>query len=133
MIAVFAVSVAANKSAVTVYPAKIEQADMSGGIFEREIGEVSHFRRMWIRFFEALGRVTYSMSDDIVALYEANRLRQINDGAPAERTSNIPNGIDVQKFAALRPQRPATPPPIFCLIGRVVPIKDIKSQPKLTR
>lgn len=97
------------------------------GIFEREVGEVSHFRRMWIRFFEALGRVTYSMSDDIVALYEANRLRQINDGAPAERTCNIPNGIDVQKFAALRPLRPKTPPPIFCLIGRVVPIKDIKT------
>ncbi len=97
------------------------------GIFEREVGEVSHFRRMWIRFFEALGRVTYSMSDDIVALYEANRLRQINDGAQEERTCNIPNGIDVQKFAALRPLRPETPPPIFCLIGRVVPIKDIKT------
>lgn len=97
------------------------------GIFEREVGDVSHFRSMWIRFFEALGRVTYSMSDDIVALYEANRLRQINDGAAEERTSNIPNGIDVQKFAALRPLRPETPPPIFCLIGRVVPIKDIKT------
>ena len=36
MIAVFAVSVAANKSAVTVSPAKIARADMSGGIFERE-------------------------------------------------------------------------------------------------
>lgn len=95
--------------------------------FERGIGEMSHFRKMWIRFFEALGRVTYSMSDEIVALYEANRQRQITDGAPAERTCNIPNGIDVARFAPLRQQRPGTPPPIFCLIGRVVPIKDIKT------
>lgn len=95
--------------------------------FDRELGEVSHFRRMWIRFFEALGRVTYSMSDDIVALYEANRLRQISDGAPPERTRNIPNGIDVGRFAPLRTQRPVDIPPVFCLIGRVVPIKDIKT------
>jgi glycosyltransferase involved in cell wall biosynthesis len=95
--------------------------------FERELGEISHFRRMWIRFFEALGRVTYSMSDDIVALYEANRLRQISDGAPAERTCNIANGIDVDRFAPLRAQRPQAVPPVFCLIGRVVPIKDIKT------
>ncbi len=97
------------------------------GAFEKDIAEISYFRRMWIRFFEALGRVTYHMADDIVALYEANRLRQVADGAPAERTCNVPNGIDIARFAPLRTQRPATPPPIFCLIGRVVPIKDIKT------
>lgn len=99
----------------------------NSGTFERELGEISHFRRMWIRFFEALGRVTYSMADDIVALYDENRLRQISDGAPAERTHNIPNGIDIERFAPLRAQRPQQIPPVFCLIGRVVPIKDIKT------
>lgn len=95
--------------------------------FDRELGEVSHFRRMWIRFFEALGRVTYSMADDIVALYDSNRLRQISDGAPAERTHNIPNGIDVARYAPLRAERPDSVPPVFCFIGRVVPIKDLKT------
>ncbi len=99
----------------------------NNGTFERELGEISHFRRMWIRFFEALGRVTYTMADDIVALYEENRLRQINDGAPAEHTHNIPNGIDIERFAPLREQRPEKVPQVFCLIGRVVPIKDIKT------
>ncbi len=99
----------------------------NSGTFERELGEISHFRRMWIRFFEALGRVTYSMADDIVALYEENRLRQISDGAPPERTHNIPNGIDIERFAPLRAQRPQSVPQVFCLIGRVVPIKDIKT------
>lgn len=96
-------------------------------VFERDPSRVSYFRQLWIRFFEHLGYVTYQAADDIVALYEANRQRQLQDGAPPERTSNIPNGIDVERFAPLRAQRQATPPPVLCLIGRVVPIKDIKT------
>jgi glycosyltransferase involved in cell wall biosynthesis len=96
-------------------------------VFERDPSRVSYFRQLWIRFFEHLGYVTYQASNDIVALYEANRQRQLTDGAPPERTSNIANGIDVEKFAALRVDWPDGPPPIMCLIGRVVPIKDIKT------
>lgn len=96
-------------------------------VFERDPSRVSYFRQLWIRFFEHLGYVTYQAADDILALYEANRQRQLLDGAPPERTANIPNGIDIARFAPLRALRPATPPPILCLIGRVVPIKDIKT------
>jgi glycosyltransferase involved in cell wall biosynthesis len=96
-------------------------------VFERDPSRVSYFRQLWIRFFEHLGYVTYQAADDIVALYEANRQRQLLDGAPPERSSNIPNGIDVDRFAPLRLLRPAIPPPVLCLIGRVVPIKDIKT------
>ena len=96
-------------------------------VFQRDPTEISYFRQLWIRFFQALGTRCYDSSDHIVALFEANRLRQIEDGAPAERTRNIPNGVNVARFAALRAERPASPPPILCLIGRVVPIKDIKT------
>jgi polysaccharide biosynthesis protein PelF len=96
-------------------------------VFERDPSRVSYFRQLWIRFFEHLGYVTYQAADDIVALYEANRQRQLADGAPAERTSNIANGIDIARFAALRQPWPDGPPPVLCLIGRVVPIKDIKT------
>jgi glycosyltransferase involved in cell wall biosynthesis len=82
---------------------------------------------MWIRFFEWLGRLTYDAADPIIALYEANRLRQVADGAPDGRTQNIPNGIALARFAPLRALRPAEPPPVLCLIGRVVPIKDVKT------
>lgn len=95
--------------------------------FERDPSQGSYYRELWIRFFEHLGQLTYQSADHIVALYEANRQRQVLDGAPAERTSCIPNGIDVQRFAPLRAQRPVDPPPVLCLIGRVVPIKDIKT------
>lgn len=97
------------------------------GVFERNPGQISYFRQLWIRFFETLGYLTYQAADDITALYEANRQRQLKDGAPAERTQCIPNGIDIARYAPLRAQRPAAPPPILCLIGRVVTIKDVKT------
>lgn len=96
-------------------------------VFQRDPTEISYFRQLWIRFFQALGTRCYDSADHIVALFEANRLRQIEDGAPAARTCNIPNGVNVPRFAALRAQRAPSPPPVLCLIGRVVPIKDIKT------
>jgi glycosyltransferase involved in cell wall biosynthesis len=51
----------------------------------------------------------------------------VRDGAAAERTRNIPNGVNLARLAALRAQRPGAPPPVLCLIGRVVPIKDVKT------
>lgn len=96
-------------------------------VFQRDPTELSYFRQLWIRFFEWLGRMCYDSADPIIALYETNRLRQVADGAAAERTFNIPNGISLKRFAPLRDLRPATPPPVLCLIGRVVPIKDIKT------
>lgn len=97
------------------------------GVFEKDASQISYFRDLWIRFFEALGRICYESAQQIVALYEVNRLRQITDGAPATRTRNIPNGVDFPRLSALRHLRSATPPPVLCLIGRVVPIKDIKT------
>ena len=95
--------------------------------FSKDPAEIGYLRALWIRFFESLGRMCYSASDDIVALYETNRLRQVADGAAAERTRNIPNGIDLPRLEKLRALRPLDPPPILCLLGRVVPIKDLKT------
>ena len=96
--------------------------------FDRDPAEIGYLRQLWIRFFESLGRMCYAAADDIVSLYEANRLRQIADGAPAERTQCVPNGIDLPRLAALRAKRPAgDPPQVLCLLGRVVPIKDVKT------
>lgn len=96
-------------------------------VFQKDPTELSYFRQVWIRFFEWLGRLCYDAADPIIALYETNRLRQVADGAPAKRTCNIPNGISLKRMAPLRDQRPPNPPPVLCLIGRVVPIKDVKT------
>ena len=97
------------------------------GAFERDISKISYFRELWVRFFEALGKLAYDAAGDIVALYETNRQRQIADGAQASRTRNIPNGVDVDALAPLVEKRVVRPRNVVALIGRVVPIKDIKT------
>ncbi|BEV71942.1 MULTISPECIES: GT4 family glycosyltransferase PelF [unclassified Paludibacterium] len=96
-------------------------------VFERDAAQIGYFRDLWMRFFMALGQMCYDSASDIVALYEGNRQRQIGDGAPEEKTCTIPNGIQLERFARLRDLRPAAIPPVLCLIGRVVPIKDVKT------
>ena len=93
----------------------------------REATEIGYLKNLWIRFFGSLGRMCYAAADPIVALYENNRLRQVADGAEDARTTNIPNGIDIARFLHVRAARPERPPPVLCLIGRVVPIKDVKT------
>jgi glycosyltransferase involved in cell wall biosynthesis len=82
---------------------------------------------LWIKFFESIGRLIYQASDPIVSLYEANRKRQVDDGACPERTQVIPNGISTENFSSVRMQRTKEIPLVVGLLGRVVPIKDIKT------
>jgi glycosyltransferase involved in cell wall biosynthesis len=84
-------------------------------------------RETWVRFFEGLGRLAYDASGRIVSLFEGNRRRQVADGARTERTVVVPNGIDVPRFSALRTLRPSPPPRVVGLVGRVVPIKDVRT------
>ena len=95
--------------------------------FQRDPTELSYFRQLWIRFFEWMGRLSYDAADPIIALYETNRARQITDGAAADRTQVIPNGVSIARLAPLRAERGDAIPPVLCLIGRVVPIKDVKN------
>jgi glycosyltransferase involved in cell wall biosynthesis len=88
---------------------------------------IGHVRQMWIRFFEVLGKATYDAATPIVSLYAGNRDRQVKDGADTARTRIVPNGIDLERFATLRSKRPQAIPPVLGLVGRVVPIKDIKT------
>jgi glycosyltransferase involved in cell wall biosynthesis len=84
-------------------------------------------RSLWIRYFEGLGRLTYRSASPIISLYAGNRARQLEDGADAEHTRIIVNGIDVQRFAPALAAREPKPPHVIGLIGRVVPIKDVKT------
>lgn len=94
---------------------------------QRSQTEISYFRDLWIRFFETIGRFCYDASGNIVSLYEGARQREILDGARPEKTRVVPNGIDLERFAPLRGLRPAEPPQVVALLGRIVPIKDIKT------
>ncbi len=88
---------------------------------------MGYLRQTWIRFFRSLGRMSYSAADHIYTLYNGNRLRQIEDGCPEEHLTIIPNGVSVTNLSKIRRADDAPVPPVLALIGRIVPIKDIKT------
>ncbi len=84
-------------------------------------------RRLWIGFYEGLGRLTYHYANPITSLFGGSQQRQIRDGASADKTIITPNGIDLNRFEAAYLQRPDEIPKVIGFIGRIVPIKDVKT------
>lgn len=83
-------------------------------------------RDMWVQAFEAYARTCYQTCDQVITLYEDNQNVQKLLGASADRCRVIANGIDVERFAHLSPAADDERP-TMALIGRVVPIKDVKA------
>ena len=81
---------------------------------------------LWIDTFVAYSRAVYSTASFIVTLFEGNQEMQKRDGAPSERLRVIPNGIDFDRYAAVARADKGRKPTV-ALIGRVVPIKDVKT------
>lgn len=87
---------------------------------------VADLRDVWMRAFSAYSSACYDACDPIIALYGDNSQVQRRLGADPERLRVIPNGIETGRFAALPDQRDPDRP-LVALLGRVVPIKDVKS------
>jgi len=120
--------------------------DDAGGVSEPRstwAPRVSPLRRLWSSFFRALSRIAYVQARHIITLSDANRVKQIADGAPPEKIEIVPNGV-----ALAAPPPAAEPPPTTApapeqperergvvalparrlrvgFVGRVVPIKDL--------
>ncbi len=81
---------------------------------------------LWVNAFTAYSRVCYDAASRIVTLYSGNQQLQIEDGADPSRLEVIPNGVDYDHLSQAGAKRTEHPPTV-ALIGRVVPIKDIKT------
>ncbi len=92
--------------------------DMDGGVRD--------LRDLWVRAFESYGSACYAACDPIIALYGENSTVQRRLGARPERLRVIPNGINAVRFETL-PDRRDPARPLVALLGRVVPIKDVKT------
>ncbi|MDW8096935.1 MAG: GT4 family glycosyltransferase PelF [Aquificaceae bacterium] len=90
-------------------------------------GDMSSTKKVWINFFFRLGGVAYSKADVIISLFEDAKRIQISYGADPERCRVIPNGVDLQLYSKALEKRPEGVPKVVALIGRVVPIKDVKT------
>ncbi len=89
--------------------------------------DVDELRKMWIVFFENIGRLAYQNAEEVFSLYEGARQIQISLGCPPEKARVIPNGVKVELYRPLRRKRGQKIPKVVALIGRVTPIKDVKT------
>ncbi len=91
---------------------------------------LSQFQELWVRVFETIGRMTYDHADHILTLYSGNRDLQIREGADPSKIEIVPNGIKLEAFTGLKPaDYPSPDQSSFTIgfVGRVVPIKDVKT------
>lgn len=84
------------------------------------------FRDWWINFFSYFSRLTYDRADSIITLFEGNRRIQVEEGANPAKISIVPNGVDFERFAGL-PRAEKDDTFRIGFVGRVVPIKDVKT------
>jgi glycosyltransferase involved in cell wall biosynthesis len=83
-------------------------------------------RDFWSTAFESYARACYQACSEVITLHGANQSAQTALGAAPALMRIIPNGVDYQTLSRL-PQAGADDPQTVALVGRVVPIKDIKS------
>jgi glycosyltransferase involved in cell wall biosynthesis len=84
-------------------------------------------RDIWMSAFGAFSRAAYESANRIVSLYGGAQAVQQREGASPTRMTIIPNGVDVDRYVGVRRGAPRTHPPTVALMGRVVPVKDIKT------
>ncbi|MFA6293606.1 MAG: GT4 family glycosyltransferase PelF [Victivallales bacterium] len=82
-------------------------------------------RDMWIDFFVQYGRFCYLASDMVISLFKDNLKIQVAAGAPPEKCKVIPNGINLERYGSVIPS--SGHPPSVAFIGRITPIKDVKT------
>lgn len=88
--------------------------------------EPIELRTTWLDAFRSFSSISYVFADVITTQYRANQNFQRVDGAPEEKLRIVPNGIDVAKFSAV-PKSTTPRPPTVLMIGRIVPIKDVRT------
>ena len=103
----------------------------------------SPLRRLWAHYFRMLSRIAYHQASLLVTLSEANRAKQLADGADPAKILVVPNGVKCPDPSLLPPPTmpavepvatmvsppvepaPAPRPLRIGFVGRIVPIKDV--------
>lgn len=89
-----------------------------------------YFRQSWNRHFEMMSRYCYEQATRIFTLNSQNREAQVADGADPSKIEIIPNGVDVAELTRIletTPPRPEGRPFTVAFVGRVTPIKDVRT------
>ena len=115
---------------------RIIELDRSNWVRENDESEYfiserqEHFQQKWKSFFRDLTHLIYTYATGIVTISQKNQEYQRKLGASPTRMKLIPNGVSISEFDHdFSRSATAEPDSLFriALIGRVVPIKDIRT------
>jgi glycosyltransferase involved in cell wall biosynthesis len=84
-----------------------------------------NLRDLWSHTFSNYSKICYQAADHVITLFSGNQQAQLADGADEGKMRLIPNGIDVARYGSIPRNKHAQP--TIAMIGRVVPIKDVKN------
>jgi glycosyltransferase involved in cell wall biosynthesis len=87
------------------------------------------FKEWWISLFTYCSTLAYQWADEIITLYEANKRIQIEEGADPSKVRIVPNGVTIDSELLKKPVRVPEAGQVTRVgfVGRVVPIKDVKT------
>lgn len=109
---------------------EIAQADWIYSELDQDVkisDDKEFFKEWWIKLFSFFSLLTYSWSDEIITLYQGNKQTEIEEGADADKIRIIPNGIKFHEFKDLKKEFLTNEILRIGFMGRVVPIKDVKT------
>jgi glycosyltransferase involved in cell wall biosynthesis len=114
-----------GKSMITEHGIYLQEREME--LLKSDWLDDPYMKDMWIDTFSSLCRWQYHYCDRLITLYEGNKRLEIEYGAPADRITVIPNGIDIERFKPARRRRCMKRPRTVGFVGRVDSVKDIKT------
>jgi len=91
---------------------------------------INIIQKLWINFFMNMGKVVYDVADRVYSLFERARQIQIEFGCDEKKTEVIPNGVEINKYLVDKVEKKEK---VIAFIGRVAPIKDVKSFIKMIK
>ena len=83
------------------------------------------FKSIWIRYFYHLAQLAYASADHVYTLFEHNAKIEAELGCDPKKIGVVPNGIHMERFAAIPELTEHAGPIVIGAVVRVVPIKDI--------
>ncbi len=93
--------------------------------------ELGYFKTLWNNLFRATSQVCYANCEAIYTLFGGNKDMQVGFGAPEDRITVIRNGVDIDGLTPEelpdRGTRAPDRPVRIGFVGRIVPIKDVKT------
>ncbi|MFO0985029.1 MAG: GT4 family glycosyltransferase PelF, partial [Planctomycetota bacterium] len=92
--------------------------------------QLPYFKQFWIQQFATMSQICYQNADEILTLHQGNAEEQMREGGDPRRIRIVANGIDLHKYQAAAQrlaQRAAGAPFTVGFVGRVTPIKDVKT------